>query len=54
MKCEIIPIVVGGLGCVTARLEMYLQKLVINQFCTLELLQRTAVLGSSYILRKYL
>ena len=54
MKCEVIPIVVGGLGCVTTRLEMYLQKLVINQFCTLELLQQTAVLGSSYILRRYL
>ena len=38
----------------TARLEMYIQKLVIDQFCTLELLQRTAVLGSSYILRRYL
>ena len=32
MKCEVIPIVVGGLGCVTARLEMYLQKLVIISF----------------------
>ena len=38
----------------TARLEMYIQKLVIDQFCTLELLQRTAVLGSSYILCRYL
>ena len=54
MKCEVVPIIVGGLGCVTARLEMYIQKLVIDQFCTLELLQRTAVLGSSYILRRYL
>ena len=54
MKCEVVPIIVGGLGCVTARLGMYIQKLVIDQFCTLELLQRTAVLGSSYILRRYL
>ena len=54
MKCEIIPIVVGGLGCVSARLEEYLQKLVICQFCTLEVLQRTAVLGSCYILCRYL
>ena len=54
MKCEVIPIVVGGLGCVTAKLEIYLQKLVISQFCNLELLQRTAILGSSYILRRYL
>ena len=54
MKCEVIPIVVGGLGCVAARLEMYLQKLAINQFCTLELLQQMAVLGSNHILRRYL
>ena len=54
MKCEIIPIVVGELGCVSARLEVYLQKLVISWFCTLEVLQRTAVLGSSYILHRYL
>ena len=39
MKCEIIPIAVGGLGCVSTRLEVYLQKLVINRFCTLEVLQ---------------
>ena len=48
MKCEVISIVVGGLGCVPARMEVYLQKLVIRQFCTLELLQQTAVLGSIY------
>ena len=54
MKCEVVPIIVGGLECVTARLEMYIQKLVIDRFCTLELLQRTAVLESSYILRRYL
>ena len=54
MKCEVIPIVVGGLGCVSARLEVYLQKLVISWFCTLELLQQTVILGSSYILHRYL
>ena len=54
MKCEVIPIIAGGLGCVSTRLDLYLQKLVISQFCTLELLQQTAVLGSSYILHRYL
>ena len=54
MKCEVIPIVVGGLGGVSIRLEVYLQKLAISRFCTLELLQRTAILGSSYILYRYL
>ena len=36
MKCEVIPLVVGGLGCVTAMLKVYLQRLTINQFCSLE------------------
>ena len=54
MKCEVMPLVVGGLGCVTTMLEVYLQKLAIIQFCGLELLQRTAVLGSSFILCRYL
>ena len=54
MKCEVIPIVIGGLGCVTAMLDAHLQKFGITQFCTLELLQCTAVLGSIYILRRYL
>ena len=53
MKCEVIPIVVRGLGCVFARLEVYLQKCVISRFCTLELLQRMAILDSSYILHRY-
>ena len=53
MKGEVIPIVVGGLGCVTAMLDVYLQKLGITQFCTLELLQCTAVLESSYIFCRY-
>ena len=46
MKCEVIPLVIGNLGCITSTL---LQRLTINKFCTLELLQRTAILGSSYI-----
>ena len=54
MKCEVIPLVIRGLGCVSVMLEIYLEKLSINQFCTLELLQRTAVLGSSYILHRCL
>ena len=51
MKCEVILL---GHGCVTAMLEVYLQRLTINQFCSLELLQCTAVLGSSFILCRYL
>ena len=50
MKCKVIPIVIGGLGCVTAMLDVHLQKFGITQLCTLDLLQYTVVLGSSYIL----
>jgi len=53
VRCEVIPLVIGGLGCITNMLQGYLQRLEINSFCTAELLQRTAVLGSSYILRRY-
>ena len=54
MKCTVIPVVIISLGCITSMLETYLQKLMVHEFCTVELLQRTAVLGSSYILRRYL
>jgi len=54
MKCEVTSLVVGGLGCVTTMLEVYLQKLAIIQFCGLELLQRTAALRSSFVLHRYL
>jgi len=54
VHCEAILLVIGGLGCVTNMLQGYLQRLNISDFCTIELLQRTAVLGSSYILHRYL
>jgi len=54
MTCNVVPIVVGCLGCVTQMLESNLCKLDIINFCKLEVLQRTAVLGSGYILRRYL
>ena len=47
-KCEIIPIVVGCLGCVTHVLESNLKKLIVFDLCNVELLQRTALLGSSF------
>ena len=54
MKCEVIPLVIGGLGCVTVILEVSLHKLIINQFCSLDLLLHTAVLESNFILHRYL
>ena len=53
-KCEIIPIVVGCLVCVTHTLESNLKKLSVFNLCNVELLQRTALLGSSFVLRRYL
>ena len=29
MKCEVIPIVVGGMGCVSTRLDVYLQNFLL-------------------------
>jgi len=54
MTCNVVPIVVGCLGCVTQMLEANLRKLYIYDFCKVEVLQRTAVLGSGYILRRHL
>ena len=54
MKCTVIPLVIGSLGCITSMLETYLQKFMILEFCNVELLQQTAVLGSSYIFCTYL
>ena len=53
-KCEIIPIVVGCLGCVTHMLESNLKKLSVFNLFNVELLQRTALLGSSFVLCRYL
>jgi len=41
---------IGSLGCITSVLETYLRRLMVHKFWTVELLQQTAVLGSSYIL----
>ena len=54
MKCDIILIVDGGLGCVTHALKSNLKKLNVFDLCNVELLQRTALLGSSFVLHKYL
>jgi len=36
VHCEVIPLVIGGLGCITNKLQGYLQRLEINPFCTVE------------------
>ena len=45
IKCTVIPA-----GSITSMLEAYLQRLMVHKFCTVELLQRTAVLGSTVVI----
>jgi len=54
VHCEVIPTSYWWAGLNTNMLQGYLQRLKISPFCTVELLQQTAVSGSSYILRRYL
>jgi len=49
MHCEVIPLVIGGLGYINNMFQGYLQRLENSPFCTVELHQQTDVLGSSYI-----
>ena len=52
-KAVVIPVVVGALGAVPKKLGKYLEKVGIDRITT-EQIQRTAILGTAYILRKYL
>ena len=49
-KVEVIPIVVGALGAVSKKLDKWIEKLGIH--IRIELLQKTALLGTARILRK--
>ena len=51
-KVEVIPIVVGALGAVSKKLDKWIEKLGIH--IRIELLQKTALLGTARILRKSL
>ena len=52
VRCSVVPIVVEALGTVPKRLPSYLELLDIN--LSLELLQKSAILGTARILRKVL
>lgn len=52
-KVRVVPIVIGTLGAIPAALPMHLKKLDIEDV-TVEQLQRSAVLGTARILRRYL
>ena len=50
-KVEVVPVVIRVLGCMTKGLEKWIEKVEIN--CNLGMLQKTALLGTARILRKY-
>ena len=51
-KVEVVPVVIGALGCVTKGFEKWIEKLEIH--CNLGVIQKTALLGTARILRKVL
>ena len=51
-KVEVIPMVVGAIGAVTKKLDKWIEKLGIH--IRIELLQKTALLGTARTLRKSL
>ena len=51
-KVEVIPMVVGALGTITNRTQLLLNKIGVD--VRVELMQKTALLGTARILRKVL
>ena len=51
-KIEIIPIVIGALGAISRKLDKWIEKLDVQ--IRIELLQKTALLGTARILRRSL
>ena len=49
---EYVPVVIGTLGCVTKELDRWIEKLGIT--CTVEAMQKTALLGTATIRREVL
>jgi hypothetical protein len=52
MKCFVIPIIIGATGIVTRGLTMYLETIPGKH--SIYSLQKTAVLGTSHVIRKVL
>ena len=52
VKAKVVPIIVGALGTVTRNLNSYLKEIGVN--VTIQLIQKSALLGSARILRKIL
>ena len=52
-KVSVVPIVIGALGAIPPELPNHLKTIAVEDV-TIEQLQRSAVLGTAYILRKYM
>ena len=52
VKAKVVPIIVGALGTVTRNLNSYLKEIGVN--VTIQLIQKSALLGTARILRKVL
>ena len=49
-KCSIVPVVIGSLGTVTNKIELWIKEIDIQ--CQIELLQKAFLLVTSRIIRK--
>jgi hypothetical protein len=52
MKCFVIPVIIGATGIVSKSLQKYLET-ILGQH-SIDSLQKTAILGTSHIIRKVL
>ncbi len=52
-KVKVIPIVIGALGTIPIGLKKHLKEMIVDDV-KVEHLQKTALLGTAYILRRYL
>ena len=52
LKCTIVPVIIGATGIVTRSLKKNLQTIPGNH--SIDSLQKTAILGTSHIIRKVL
>jgi hypothetical protein len=51
MKCFVIPVIIGATGIVSKSLQKYLETIPGH---SIDSLQKTAILGTSHIIRKVL
>jgi hypothetical protein len=50
MKCFVIPVIIGATGIVSKSLQKYLETIPGQH--SIDFLQKTAILGTSHIIRK--